>query len=174
MNNSWYVYSHTNPITKEIFYIGAGTKNRINQNRGRNPAWKTYVKSLLADGVFYETAILHVCPNKEEALKNESLEIQKIVSTGKSILNRNCFKEPGNIFNIESKKESEFLLHISEYAKAKRTELGLTQAQLSKRIAVGRRFLVELEGGNKKSMRIDKINKVLNFFNAELGIVVKK
>lgn len=43
--NTHYVYSHSNPITKEIFYIGIGYKNRCFKfTSGRNKDYINYVK----------------------------------------------------------------------------------------------------------------------------------
>lgn len=38
------IYQHLNPLTKEIFYVGLGTKDRpYNFKTGRNKDWKEYV-----------------------------------------------------------------------------------------------------------------------------------
>jgi hypothetical protein len=40
----YYVYTHLNPLTKEIFYVGIGKGNRAwNQWAGRNKFWDNYV-----------------------------------------------------------------------------------------------------------------------------------
>jgi hypothetical protein len=40
----YYVYTHLNPQTKEIFYVGIGKGNRAwNQWAGRNKFWGNYV-----------------------------------------------------------------------------------------------------------------------------------
>ena len=40
----YYVYTHLNPKTKEIFYVGIGKGNRAwNQWAGRNKFWENYV-----------------------------------------------------------------------------------------------------------------------------------
>lgn len=61
-------------------------------------------------------------------------------------------------------------LSVSGFVKAKRRELGLSQEGLSQKAGVGLRFLRELEQG-KNSLRIDKINQVLNLFGYEVGPV---
>ena len=60
---------------------------------------------------------------------------------------------------------------LSQFIKEKRKELKLTQVELSEKAGVGIRFVRELEGG-KKTLRIDKINQVLDLFGYELGPVV--
>jgi hypothetical protein len=40
----YYVYTHLNPTTKEVFYVGIGKGNRAwNQWAGRNKFWENYV-----------------------------------------------------------------------------------------------------------------------------------
>ena len=59
---------------------------------------------------------------------------------------------------------------IAEYVKYMRKETGLTQVDLSEKAGVGLRFVRELEQG-KKSLRLDKVNQVLNLFGSEVGVV---
>jgi|TARA_R110000824_G_C15035080_1_gene659778 hypothetical protein len=42
--NEYYVYTHENPITKDVFYVGIGKGNRAhNAWAGRNDFWQNYV-----------------------------------------------------------------------------------------------------------------------------------
>ncbi|MDD2245131.1 MAG: helix-turn-helix transcriptional regulator [Dysgonamonadaceae bacterium] len=59
---------------------------------------------------------------------------------------------------------------ISDYVKRMRKEYGLTQVELSQKSGVGLRFVRELEQG-KQTLRMDKINQVLNLFGTEVGVV---
>jgi y4mF family transcriptional regulator len=61
---------------------------------------------------------------------------------------------------------------ISSFIKEKRKQLKLTQPDLAERAGVGLRFLRELEQG-KQSVRLDKVNQVLDLFGSELGVVPK-
>lgn len=55
-----------------------------------------------------------------------------------------------------------------------RKEHNLTQIELSEKSGVGLRFVRELEQG-KETLRLDKVNQVLNLFGAEVGVVpIKK
>lgn len=62
---------------------------------------------------------------------------------------------------------------ISKFVKQKRKKLGLTQIQLSERAGVGLRFVRDLEQG-KKTLRLDKVNQVLNLFGHEVGPIKKR
>jgi y4mF family transcriptional regulator len=61
-------------------------------------------------------------------------------------------------------------MNISDFIKAKRAELGLTQPAFAQQVGVGLRFLRELERG-KPSVRLDKVNQVLQSFGVELGVI---
>lgn len=59
---------------------------------------------------------------------------------------------------------------LSKYVKQMRKEHNLTQIELSEKSGVGLRFVRELEQG-KETLRLDKVNQVLNLFGAEVGVV---
>ena len=61
----------------------------------------------------------------------------------------------------------------SIFVKEMRRHYGLTQRQLAEKAGVGLRFLRELES-DKPTLRMDKVNMVLEMFNAELGVVQKE
>lgn len=62
---------------------------------------------------------------------------------------------------------------ISLAVKELRKQYGLTQEDLAYKSGVGLRFVRELEQG-KPTVRMDKINQVLNLFNLELGVCEKE
>lgn len=59
-----------------------------------------------------------------------------------------------------------------QYVKEMRRQYGLTQEQLAAKSGVGLRFLRELEL-DKPTLRMDKVNMVLEMFGSELGVVSK-
>ncbi|WP_071145382.1 helix-turn-helix transcriptional regulator [Bacteroides ihuae] len=59
---------------------------------------------------------------------------------------------------------------LSDYVKRMRKEYNLTQMELSEKSGVGLRFVRELERG-KQSLRLDKVNQILNLFGSEVGAV---
>ena len=61
---------------------------------------------------------------------------------------------------------------LSDFVKKKRKALGITQAELADRAGVGLRFLRELEN-EKPTLRLDKVNLVLDMFGAEMVPVGK-
>jgi y4mF family transcriptional regulator len=62
---------------------------------------------------------------------------------------------------------------IAQYIKEKRKFLKLTQVDLAEKSGVGLRFVRELEQG-KATLRLDKVNQVLDLFGCEVGPVRKE
>ena len=63
-------------------------------------------------------------------------------------------------------------ISIAEFIKEKRKRLNLTQPELAERAGVGLRFVRELEQG-KQTVRLDKVNQVLDLFGSEIGVIKK-
>lgn len=61
-------------------------------------------------------------------------------------------------------------MNLSSFIKQKRSLSGLTQPELAEKAGVGLRFLRELEQG-KETLKLDKVNQVLNLFGYEMGPV---
>ncbi len=57
---------------------------------------------------------------------------------------------------------------LREFVKQERKKLGLTQVEAARKAGVGLRFIRDLEQG-KSSLRMDKVNQLLELFGAELG-----
>lgn len=64
-------------------------------------------------------------------------------------------------------------MELANFVKEKRKSVQLTQPELAEKAGVGLRFLRELEQG-KQSLRLDKVNQVLQLFGYEVGVVMKK
>lgn len=62
---------------------------------------------------------------------------------------------------------------LGEFVKAKRSAVKLTQPELAEKAGVGLRFVRELEQG-KESLRLDKVNQVLQLFGHEVGPIALK
>lgn len=62
---------------------------------------------------------------------------------------------------------------LSKFVKEQRKMYHLTQVDLSEKSGVGLRFVRDLEQG-KPTLRMDKVNQVLDMFGAELGPVRKE
>jgi y4mF family transcriptional regulator len=58
---------------------------------------------------------------------------------------------------------------LGDFVRQRRLSAGLTQQQLGELAGVGKRFVVELEGG-KATLRLDKVNLVLAAFGKRVGI----
>lgn len=62
--------------------------------------------------------------------------------------------------------------NLSPIVKALRKQYNLTQEDLSLKSGVGLRFVRDLEQG-KESLRLDKVNQLLDFFNYEVTATPK-
>jgi len=63
-----------------------------------------------------------------------------------------------------------YTMNLNDFIKEKRKLLKLTQPELAVKAGVGIRFLRELERG-KETLRIDKVNQVLQLFGHQLAPV---
>ena len=59
---------------------------------------------------------------------------------------------------------------LNDFVKEKRKIANLTQVELALKAGVGLRFMRDLEQG-KKTLRIDKVNQVLQLFGHEVGAI---
>jgi y4mF family transcriptional regulator len=64
-------------------------------------------------------------------------------------------------------------MNLINFVKERRKSANLTQPELAEKAGVGLRFIRELEQG-KPSLRLDKVNQVLQLFGYEAGPVPKK
>jgi y4mF family transcriptional regulator len=63
-------------------------------------------------------------------------------------------------------------MNLADFVKEKRKSVRLTQPELAEKAGVGLRFIRELEQG-KETLRLDKVNQVLQLFGYEAGAVPK-
>jgi y4mF family transcriptional regulator len=62
---------------------------------------------------------------------------------------------------------------ISDFVRQQRKRYNMTQRDLANRAGVGIRFIRELEAG-KPTLRMDKVNVVLDMFGHRLGAVPQR
>lgn len=63
-------------------------------------------------------------------------------------------------------------MNLADFVKDKRKSVKLTQPELAEKAGVGLRFIRELEQG-KETLRMDKVNQVLQLFGYEVGAIPK-
>lgn len=61
-------------------------------------------------------------------------------------------------------------MKLSDFVKEKRNSANLTQPELAEKAGVGLRFVRDLEQG-KETLRLDKVNQVLQLFGFQMGAV---
>ena len=70
---------------------------------------------------------------------------------------------------VKGEKDPEREHEVGAFVRQRRLSAGLTQQQLGELAGVGKRFVVELEGG-KATLRLDKVNLVLAVFGKRVGV----
>jgi len=63
-------------------------------------------------------------------------------------------------------------MSLADFVKDKRKAVKLTQTELAEKAGVGLRFIRELEQG-KATLRLDKVNQVLQLFGYKVGAVLQ-
>ncbi len=61
-------------------------------------------------------------------------------------------------------------MQLNNFIKEKRNAAGLTQPELAEKAGVGLRFIRDIEQG-KESLRLDKVNQVLQLFGHQVGAI---
>ena len=61
-------------------------------------------------------------------------------------------------------------MKLSDFVKEKRNAIRLTQPEIAEKAGVGLRFIRDLEQG-KETMRLDKVNQVLQLFGYQVGAI---
>ena len=64
-------------------------------------------------------------------------------------------------------------MDLIEFVKEKRALANLTQLELAEKAGVGLRFIRDMEQG-KETLRLDKVNQVLQLFGYEMGPIKQK
>lgn len=64
-------------------------------------------------------------------------------------------------------------MDLNKFVKDKRATTGYTQPELAEKAGVGLRFMRDLEQG-KQTLRMDKVNQVLQLFGFQLGQIELK
>jgi len=64
-------------------------------------------------------------------------------------------------------------MKLAQFIKMQRASVKLTQVDLAEKAGVGLRFIRDMEQG-KESLRLDKVNQVLQLFGYETGAVLIK
>jgi hypothetical protein len=83
MRTDFLVYTHARPDTKEIFYVGKGTRKRIRSKVNRNAYWHNIVNKLKG----FDSSILASNLTEKEALNFEVLMISKMKQAGFNLCN---------------------------------------------------------------------------------------
>jgi uncharacterized protein len=147
-------------LTSEGYHSKAGCSNGVETVRIIGKAEKNYERKTASNGMYY----FYI-----KAMAGQTLgtsEMYGAVTARDNAINAVQSIVADAMVNDETVPEIIYLI------KEKRKQLGLTQLQLAEKAGVGLRFLRELEQG-KSTLRIDKVNQVLQLFGYQMGPVLK-
>jgi|TARA_R110000803_G_C11893875_1_gene311249 hypothetical protein len=129
--NEYYVYTHENPITKDVFYVGIGKGNRAhNAWAGRNDFWQNYVNKHGFNVVIIASGLTRPQAGKIEVKLISELGRRQI-DEGGVLVNRS---EGGDGGSSGYTHTEEFKKNMSEARKGitKKPMSAKTKAKLSK------------------------------------------
>lgn len=109
----------------------------------------------------------------EDLDARERYWIQKEINKGSLLLNAFLVTPlliSHDLDYIINGKANDEYLRIGRFVKEKRKRFNLTQPELAGKAGVGLRFVRELERG-KKTVQLDKVNKILALFGSTLGVI---
>lgn len=155
----YYVYKHLDPRTKEVFYIGKGTKRRAYEEPSRNRAWCHKVRILRELGLIYAVEIAHVCETEGLALKLELEEIRNHIARNAPLTNIALVEVRKTLEMAEIDKKCR---EIGRAVQAAREERGLSVLRLSKMAGLDRRVVAKIEDGESSAYEMSSLLKILN------------
>jgi len=150
-------------LSSEPYVSKDAAMNGIISARSNSHRKDRYVLSQTDDGYFF----FKLLAANGQVIGTSTLYTTAISrDTGiRSVMNHAIFAKVTD--NIS--EEAPALKTTAQFVKEKRKQLELTQEDLALKAGVGLRFIRELEGGEKETLRIDKVNEVLKLFGYTLG-----
>jgi hypothetical protein len=122
----FYTYAHLKKTTKELFYIGKGTGNRLHRKDARNEHWHNTVKK---HG--YEAIVLSYWDKEEDAFEHEKFLISCMKDIGVKLVNQSSGGDgngPLGGFCFSGKKHTE-----AAKEKCRQIHLGKPKTEESKK-----------------------------------------
>ena len=173
--NIYYIYQHRKADTKEVFYVGKGSKNRLNKSVGRNAFWKNTVNK---HGFFSEVVIDNL--SQELAFLAEQELIDKYKKLGIKLCNLTDggiggigfvmpekTKEKLRKANIGKKLTDEHKKKISESNKGNKCALGYKRTEAEKKAISERMKYQKPTEETRKKMSIASKKRVGRIVSVE-------
>lgn len=171
--NLYYVYLHIDPNTKQVVYIGKGTKDRAWQFHNRKDDHKSWALSLIQNGLEPIVKLIHVFKNEEDAYIREEMLISFFRSINIELFNvmpggRGAPSGPKNHrFGVPHTKEHRLknsLAHlgvlkpdISEVTRKRMIGNTIKKGTKSKPETI-RKIVKSLTGNHRRSLKVFCVN----------------
>ena len=149
-------------LTSEGYSLKTNAINGIESVRSNSSRLDRYERKTSSNGKYY---FLLKASNGQVIGMSEMYESAKSMEMGMDAVRNNAIA--ATVVDSETPLLPQYA--ISQFVKERRKQLNLTQEELSLKAGVGLRFIRELEGGDKNTLRIDKVNQVLQLFGYTLG-----
>ncbi|WP_276480093.1 DUF1508 domain-containing protein [Paraflavitalea pollutisoli] len=154
-------------LTSGSYSSKSGALNGISAVRSNSFRDDRYDKKVAASGKYYFNL---KGANGEVIGTSEMYETETGMKAGIKSVATNTIDSVIDEGDSEASVETPHVT-ISEFVKNRRKQSNLSQEELSLKAGVGVRFVRELEAGDKQTLRIDKVNQVLQLFGFRLGPV---
>lgn len=176
------IYALKCPFTDNIHYIGKSTKGLLRPMEHLKESHSIKIKEWVNDigqlGYSPKIDILESnIVSEEELNEKEKYWIAKCLSKGCLLLNEKLITYAKIINAIVVKEEkqtdsSEYsvITDVSLLSKRTRTQLKLTQADLSYKLGIGLRWLRKIEGGKNNDVMLNSLERFLKYLGFKLKL----
>lgn len=174
------IYALCCPVTGEVHYVGKSTRGMIRPFSHLSKSHSKLIKEWVADlkiiGHIPHIKVLELIGSNQNIDERERYWIEKYKTDGNDLLNILLMKrkqktEHKEIEQYQDLNETNYTENIGAFVRSRRKLQGLNQYEFARKAGVGLRFLRELEQSNKLTMRMDKVNHVLNMFGCRVGVI---
>ena len=174
------IYGLHCPITNNLHYVGKSTsyltRPMQHMSASHSDKIREWVGQLKEFGQAPIIRVIEYVEYPEDLDEREKYWIYKSLEDGCYLLNKqhNTVKDLITAkLDAKTAYEDNSYKIISNFVRGKRKQFGLSQPELAQKSGVGLRLLREIEQGKKCTLRMDKVNQVLQMFGVELSIKVK-
>jgi len=175
------IYSLCCPFTNEVHYIGKTTQGMVRPlchlSKSHSEKVKEWVENLKELGHAPVVKILEYVSVEEDLDGRERYWIQRELNKNSLLLNSNLVTPlivTHDLDKILDDNQTDYMLKVGHYIKAKRKQVNLTQENFAHRTGVALTVVRKIEQG-KTNINVDGLLQILKMFGATIEVVkIKK